>query len=150
MSGTGFAQAPDLTNGGTPNNEVTINLGATGMRGWVYHSKGDTSASRQILVTSVAAGSPADGVLAVDDVILGADGTGGTPASFTTDARKSLGHAIADAEARSPATLKLLRWRAGSTTTVSVTLQTLGAYSATAPYNCPKSKRILELAVKTL
>ena len=66
------------------------------------------------------------------------------PVAFTSDARIALGIAIGDAEATSPATLKLLRWRAGVTETVDITLQTLGAYSATAPYNCPKSAAILE------
>ena len=60
-----------------------------------------------------------------------------------SDARRSLAQAIADAEARTPATLKLLHWRAGTTTTVQLTLRTLGTYSATAPYNCPKSTQIL-------
>jgi hypothetical protein len=41
-------------------------------------------------------------------------------------------------------TLRLIRWRAGVTETVQITLQTMGAYSATAPYNCPKSAAILE------
>ena len=77
-------------------------------------------------------------------MILGADGTGANPVNFSSDARKSLAYAIADAEARSPATLKLLRWRAGVTSTVTLTLQTMGAYSATAPYNCPKSTKIFQ------
>ncbi|MGB1130018.1 MAG: DUF6288 domain-containing protein [Haloferula sp.] len=146
MVGTVLAAPPDLTSGGVPDEDpaITINLGPTGARGWVYHEKIDTSESRQILVTDVEAGSPAAGVLAVDDVILGADGTGANPGNFASDARKSLALAIADAEARSPATLKLLRWRSGSTSTVTLTLQTLGAYSATAPYSCPKSAAILQ------
>ena len=141
------AQVPDLTAGGTPTSSQYTNLGPTGLRGWMYHSGTNTGSSRQILITSVAAGSPADGLFAVDDVILGADGTGATATHFTSDARKSMGWAIADAEARDPATLSLLRWRAGTTTPVTLTLQTLGAYSATAPYNCPKSAAILELGL---
>mgnify|MGYP001812246784 CR=1 FL=1 len=146
LAGSALAAPPDLTSGGVPNEDpaITINLGPTGARGWVYHEKIDTSESRQILVTDVEAGSPAAGALAVDDVILGADGTGANPGNFSSDARKSLALAIADAEARNPATLKLLRWRSGSTSTVTLTLQTLGAYSATAPYSCPKSAAILQ------
>jgi hypothetical protein len=148
-SGThGLAAPPDLTAGGVPNNTRTINLGPTGMRGWVYHVNSggisaNTGESRQIQVTAVDSGSPAAGVLAKDDVILGANGTGADPAVFSSDARKGLGLAIADAEARNPATLKLLRWRSGTTTTVQITLRTMGAYSATAPYNCPKSSLVL-------
>jgi hypothetical protein len=143
-----MAAPPDLTDGGVPNEDpaITINLGPTGARGWVYHVKVDTSESRQILVTAVDAGSPAAGLLAAGDVILGANGTGANPSNFTSDARKSLALAIADAEVNSPAELKLLRWQPGttSTSTVTLTLQTMGAYSATAPYNCPKSTKILE------
>jgi hypothetical protein len=114
------------------------------MRGWIYHvSGGNTGESRQIRMTAVDNGSPAQGVLAANDVILGANGTGADPAPFASDARKSLALAIAEAEARNPATLKLLRWRSGTTTPVQITLRTLGAYTATAPYLCPKSTQIL-------
>jgi hypothetical protein len=139
-----IAAPPDLTSGGVPADTISFNMGATGARGWVYHTRENTSESRQIQIKSVAAGSPADGILAANDVILGADGTGATPVNFTSDARKSLGLAIGEAEARNPATLKLIRWRAGVSTVVSITLQTMGAYSATAPYNCPKSTLILQ------
>ena len=53
------AAPPDLTNGGVPGDNMTINLGPTGMRGWVYHVSHKTAESRQILVTAVATGSPA-------------------------------------------------------------------------------------------
>ncbi len=139
-----MAAPPDLTAGELRTDSTDSNLGPTGMRGWIYDINGDCFESRQILVTDVEAGSPAAGILAANDVILGADGTGAAPVNFTADARKSLGYAIGDAEARNPAILQLLRWRAGVTDTVQITLQTLGAYSATAPYNCPKSAAILE------
>jgi hypothetical protein len=144
-----FANPPDLTAGDSPTNiALDINLGPTGMRGWVYrvNAEGrtaDTSESRQILVTKVDVDSPAHGVLAVNDVILGADGTGADPVQFAFDSRRGLALAIAHAEAREPATLKLMRWRAGTTTTVEIVLRTMGAYSASAPYHCPKSSRIL-------
>lgn len=145
------AQAPDLTNGGLRTDELTWNLGPTGMSGWFYrenfsakYAGWDTDPARQIEVTQVDAGSPADGVLLVGDVILGADGAGAQPFGFTSDARKSFAYAIADAEASNPATLKLLVWRAGNISTLSITLETMGAYSATAPYNCPKSAAVLE------
>lgn len=141
------AAPPDLTSGGVPDNTRTVNLGATGARGWIYNDKRAaeiTGESRQILVTEINAGSPVDGVLAVDDVILGADGGGAIPVAFSADARRSLALAIADAEARDPGHLTLLRWRAGATTTVQITLRTMGSYSATAPYNCPKSSQILQ------
>ena len=128
---------------------VWINLGPTGVQAWVYRGieggpTADTGLSRQFQVKTIDAGSPAAGILAVDDVILGANGTGAAPVPFTSDARKSFGYAIGDAEARNPATLKLLVWRAGTTSTMTLTLRTMGAYSATAPFNCPKSAKILD------
>ena len=96
---------PDLTRStdaeGVERNQ-TYNLGATGLRGWIFlrpatHFDGlqgrTTAPSRQILVTHVGAKSPADGVMQVDDVILG---VGGKP--FTDDARKSFAVAIQEAE----------------------------------------------------
>jgi len=145
-----FAAPPDLTAGGVPSDTININLGPTGLRGWVYHVGVNTGESRQIQVQVVDTGSPADGVLAANDVILGANGTGAEVVNFTADARKSLAYAIADAETRTPATLNILRWRAGVTSTVSITLQTMGAYSATAPYNCPKSALILEQGIQKM
>ena len=146
---TSMAAVPDLTAGGVPdssnNSDWTTNLGPTGLRGWMYYTaNANTSESRQILISKVDSGSPASGTIAVNDVILGADGTGANPSNFSSDARKSLAYAIQDAEARNPATLKLLRWRSGTTSTVTITLQTMGAYTATAPYNCAKSDLILQ------
>jgi len=150
-----FAAVPDLTAGeAPPNGKVWFNLGPTGVQAWVYRGpegKGkrydptvETSESRQILVQTIAAGSPADGVLKVGDVILGANGTGAEPVAFTSDARLAFGQAIGDAEARNPGLLKMSVWRAGKTMVLAMTLRTMGAYSATAPYNCPKSAKILE------
>jgi len=139
------AQVPDLTAGGVPNDTTKYNLGPTGCQGWMYRNAGTTSQSRQVLIQIVEAGSPANGILAVDDVILGADGTGASPVAFTSDSRKALAKAIADAEARNVSgNLKLLIWRAGTTSEVSITLPFIGAYSATAPYSCPKSAAILK------
>jgi hypothetical protein len=148
---------PDLTKGETTgvDRKGTYNLGATGLRGWIYlkpdtHFDGlqgrTTGPSRQILVTHVGVKSPADGVMQVDDVILGA---GGKP--FTDDARKSIAVAIQAAETESAkGILKLTRWRAGKTEEVQLKLNVMGTYSATAPYDCPKSKRIFEEACKAL
>ena len=146
---------PDLTQSSTVDRTRTYNLGATGLRGWIYTRPANffescqgrtTTASRQILVTHVGAKSPADGVMKVDDVILGA---GGKP--FTDDARKSIAYAIQEAEKETNGgILKLTRWRAGKTEEVQLKLRVMGTYSDTAPYNCPKSKRILDEACKVL
>ena len=148
---------PDLTKGETTgvDRNGTYNLGATGLRGWIYtrpdnyldseHGR-TTTRSRQILVTHVGKNSPAYGVMEVNDVIVG---VGGKPFAF--DARQSLAKAIQDAEkTANGGILKLTRWRAGTTAEVQLKLRVMGTYAATAPYNCPKSKLIFEEACKVL
>ena len=139
---------PDLTKGDKipagANHDWT--LGATGARGWIYCDKMVTADARQIAITKVEKGSPADGILAVGDVILG---VGGKP--FSYDPRTELGKALTAAESEAGGgNLALTRWRADKTEAVVVKLPVLGTYSATAPYNCPKSKRILEQGCKAL
>lgn len=150
------AQVPDLTKDiQSIDRELTYNLGATGLRGWIYTKAADnldaaqgrtTLASRQILVTHVGTGSPADGVVKVDDVILGADGR-----LFNDDARKSFAMAIQQAETEAKGgVLKLTVSRGGQVQELSIKLAVMGTYSDTAPWNCAKSKRILEEASKVL
>ena len=141
-------EMPDFTNGDKipagANHDWT--LGATGTRGWIYCDKMVTSDARQIAITKVEKGSPADGTLAVGDVILG---VGGKP--FSYDPRTELGKALTAAETEAGAgNLRMTRWRLGKTEEVVVKLPVFGTYSATAPYNCPKSKRILEQGCKAL
>ena len=146
---------PDLTQTSAVDRALTYNLGATGLRGWIYTKPADflegvqgrtTTASRQILVTHVGDKSPADGVMKVDDVILGAGGK-----RFADDARKSIAVAIQEAEkAAHGGVLKLTRWRAGKTEEVQLKLRVMGTYSDTAPYSCLKSKLIFEDACKVL
>lgn len=131
---------PDFTQGGTAGDSHDWTLGPTGARGWIYAAKGQTANARQILVTAVAKGSPADGILDKNDVILG---VGDQP--FAGDARIAIAHAITAAEQdNAGGVLKLIRWRAGKTENVSLKLPVMGSYSATAPYDCPKSKKIFE------
>ncbi len=137
---TGSMKNIDLTKGETIPADAKHDwtLGATGASGWMYCDKLVTSDARQVAITQVEKGSPADGVLAVGDVILG---VGGKP--FSYDPRTEFGKALTAAEAVS-GKLSLTRWRAGTTEEVVVTLPVLGTYSATAPYNCEKSTKILK------
>lgn len=122
------------------------NLGATGLRGWIRCDKMVTSDARQITITKVEKGSPAEGVFSVGDVILGA---GGKP--FSYDPRTELGKALTLAESDAGnGNLSLTRLRADSSAEVVVQLPVLGTYSATAPYDCQKSKRILERGCRDL
>jgi hypothetical protein len=122
------------------------NLGPTGLRGWMFCDKLVTTDARQIYITKVEKGSPADGVFRVGDVILG---VGGKP--FSHDPRTEFGKAITAAETQAGGgRFVLTRWRAGQREEVTLRLLVLGTYSATAPYDCPKSKRILEQGCKAL
>lgn len=139
---------PDFTKGDRIPEGATHdwNLGATGARGWMFCDKLVTTDARQICVTKVEKGSPADGILAVGDVILG---VGGTP--FSSDPRTELGKALTAAESEAGGgCLSLIRWRAGQTHEVLVKLPVLGTYSATAPYDCPKSPRIFQQGCQAL
>ena len=92
----GETQIPDFT-AGAPAPEKNAHdwtLGPTGLRGWMFAEKMQTSDARQIYVTRVDKGSPADGVFNVGDVILGTDGK-----VFTDDARVAFAKAIAATEA---------------------------------------------------
>lgn len=135
---------PDLTQGGKPDNKHRWTLGATGARGWVWSryavGGSENTDARQILVTEVAKGSPADGVLQVGDVIVGINGQ-----AFDGNARILFAKALTEAETGAKrGELKLVRWRAGKTEDVRLKLKVLGTYAPTAPYDCPKSKRIFE------
>lgn len=122
---------PDFTKGDKiPEGAVhDWNLGPTGARGWMYSDKLVTTDARQILVTAVEKGSPADGILQVGDVILGVNGK-----LFSFDPRTEFGRAITRAESEEAGgVLRLLRWRDGTTTEVALKLQVLASYSPTAP-----------------
>lgn len=122
------------------------NLGPTGLRGWMFCDQLVTTDARQIAITMVDKGSPAERVVAVGDVLLG---VGGKP--FSYDPRTELGKAITVAETEAGGgNLTLTRWRAGKSEEVALKLPVLGTFSATAPYDCPKSRRIFEQGIKAL
>ena len=130
-----------------------FHLGPTGAVGWMHVSRNSmTAEARQILVTGVEAGSPADGVLEPGDLILG---VGGQP--FAGDPRKALGRAIIEAEGEG-GRLRLIRWRPvaeavprqGREESVVVKLPVLGSPAETAPYDCARTGRILDQALARL
>lgn len=136
------AQPPDLTKGDSIAADARHdwNLGATGLRGWMHSDTLVTSDARQVAVTKVEAKSPADGVIAVGDVILGVGGK-----AFSADPRTEMGQALTAAETEAGGgRLILTRWRAGKTDEVALRIPVLGSYSSTAPFDCPKSRRVLE------
>lgn len=139
---------PDFTKGDViPGNaKHDWNLGPTGLRGWMFCDRLVTTDARQIAITAVDKGSPADGLIAVGDVILGVSGK-----NFSYDPRTEFGKAITQAEsAMGDGKLVLTRWRGGQIDNVVVTLPVMGSFSPTAPYDCPKSQRILKNGLKAL
>ena len=139
---------PDFTKGGTipAGAKHDWNLGPTGLRGWMFCDKMVTSDARQIAITKVEKGSPADGILAVGDVLLGVGGK-----AFFYDPRTEFGKAITAAESEAGGgKLTLTRWRSGKSDEVVVKLPVLGSYGVTAPFDCAKSKHILEQGCKAL
>ena len=134
------APMPDLTKGGAKDDKHDWDLGPTGARGWIWGRSLETTDSRQILITKVDKGSPADGVLQVGDVILGAGDK-----VFTEDVRKSFGRAIGEAEKdENKGILKLVRWRKGKRQDVQIKLPVMGSYTKRAPFGCPKSAKIVD------
>ena len=141
------AVVPDFTKGDKPpeGGPHDMTLGPTGLRGWIYAEKLETTLARQIYITQVDKESPAK-VLRQGDVILGIDGK-----EFDSDARIAIGKAITEAEKEAnQGKLRLLAWRAGKRATVELKLPIMGEYSATAPYNCPKSSRIYDQGCQSL
>jgi autotransporter-associated beta strand protein len=133
----------------------TYNLGATGLRGWIHlnNDRGDdtgtygfmTETSRQILVTTAEA--PGNANLTKHDIILGVTATSGIAVPvFTSDCRKAMGVAIGEAERKNPAILRVKRWRDGVTSDVEILMDSLGSYSQTTPFSCPKSDAIITKA----
>ncbi|MCF7956856.1 MAG: DUF6288 domain-containing protein [Phycisphaerae bacterium] len=160
----------DLTKVILEDTKDTYYLGPIGARGWIqkistlatpddYEGFFSNDIARQILITAVEKGSPADGVLEVGDVILG---TGKT--HFSSNARKAIADAIDDAEKeKNKGILRLLRWRpdspdkedatvrsAGKRMWVKLQLKVIGTYSNTAPCNCPKSEAIIKQTAEVI
>ncbi len=155
------AELTPMPYAGIRNWHITQNLGPTGARGYIQGHDGHSRDSREILIKSIEPGSPADGILEPYDLILGASVPPETPASswtsapelkaFDSDARLSIARAITWAESdRGKGELKLLRMRNGKTETITIQLPVMGTYSDTAPFNCPKSAKIVENAAAIL
>jgi len=73
QSGNTEDRIPDFTKGDLIPEGYTHdwNLGPTGLRGWMFSQRLETSQARQIKITQVEKKSPADGLIQEGDVILG-------------------------------------------------------------------------------
>ena len=103
-------------------------LGPTGLLG--------VTSPTDIKITKVQAGSPADGKIQVGNVIVGAGGN-----LFKENTRRQLADAIDQAETEEAKGILTLTLEGGKK--VDLQLKVLGSYSATAPYNCPKTDAII-------
>ncbi len=128
--------APNVTP--IPARSFDYNLGPTGARGWFHGINSHTRDSREIFVKSIEPQSPADGVLLPGDMIVGVFGE-----RFDVDARRTFGEAIVKVEA-ADGKLPLLIVRDGKKHAATIAIEPMGAYAPTAPYDCPKTARILE------
>lgn len=133
----------DFTKGEKPGQETDWNLGPTGARGYMQGFNHESRVTRQIYITFVEAGSPADGILREGDVILGVEGR-----KFTSDARRRFAEALVRAESEEAnGQFSVMRWRENKTENVIIPIKVMGAYSPTTPWNCPKNERILDDAL---
>ncbi|MCE9611143.1 MAG: DUF6288 domain-containing protein [Chthoniobacter sp.] len=103
-------------------------LGPTGLFG--------VTSPKDIRITKVQPGSPADGKVKVDDVIVAAGGI-----AFKEDTRPRFAAAIDEAESGKAKGILSLTLKDGSK--VNLQLKVLGSYSDTAPYRCSKTDTII-------
>ncbi len=102
-------------------------LGPTGMNGWIL---GDA-----LVVREVENGSPADGIVMPNDMLLAvnAEALGEVPL-------QTLGEQVELSEQSGTMTVTLMR--SGKPMTVTLAIRKLGAFGPQAPYSCAKSRAI--------
>ncbi len=128
---------PALAGKKTPKGQV---LAPTGFKGILLPSWPNKPV--EIKVTSIEEGSPSSGSgLKPGDVIVGIGSE-----KFKEDPRPAMAKAIDIGEANGGILPLLLK----TGKKVNIQLANLGSYSATAPYNCAKTDKIIEQAVEAL
>jgi Family of unknown function (DUF6288) len=113
----------------------TFQLGPTGLIG--------SLSKNTAKVTKVEKGSPADGKIKVGDEIIGAG-----EKNFKSDVRQELAAVIDKAETEQGGGKLTLNLKGNKK--VDLQLAVLGSYSATAPYDCPKSQAIITRAAEAI
>ena len=116
-------------------------MGPTGLWGQVYSRKMEEGASRdarQFRITKVESGSPAEGIIKIGDVVIGAEGK-----DFDSDARKLLAAAIQKAE-ETNGKLSLKIWRDGSVSNQTLTLKVMGKFDPSNPLNCAYTDAVID------
>jgi len=107
-------------------------LGPTGLTGYYL--------GPNIMVSAVAPGSPADGVIKLGDALIGANGR-----RFETETvRRILGEEIDKSQLpRNKGKLSLTLVSDRELKDVALRLETLPAYSDSSPYDCPRAAKLL-------
>jgi len=124
-----------------------INMGPTGARG--------TLTEEAFVVKYLFAKSPADGVLQLEDEVLGANGKTFSKHSFAKGVHgidgpiRDLGLAIEDSEG-SDGVLKLMLRRGGKDMAVDLQLEKLGRFAEGFPVNCAKTALLKDRAYRYL
>ncbi len=124
-----------------------FNFGPTGVTGWFY--------DREFVINGLDKGSPADGILKMNDRIRAVNGRrfkGSGHDSFRddeNDPRRVLGYGITEAEAGN-GKLTVTVWRGGKEVDLTIKLPVTGPYAPLWPYNCKKSAKILKDACQWL
>jgi sialate O-acetylesterase len=114
-----------------------LHLGPTGLWG--------APSGPNLYVDKITPGSPADGKVFVGDMIYGVNGTEFGPEPDDKYHQLAAGIARAESEAGGGTMIVNIR-RKGKLIEVPIELEFMGSYSATSPWNCEKSERIIEKA----
>ncbi len=137
-----------------PDGNWLLNLGPTGIRARIYPERPNLLVVKYVFQDAL---SPAKGKVAIDDVIAGANGRKfSTPHRFGRNLpagggwdgplMELAGH-IEDSQGSKDGVLQLIVWpkgNAGQEKTVGIPLRKVGRFAPTFPYDCPRSKRMLE------
>jgi hypothetical protein len=124
-----------------------FNFGPTGVTGWFYE--------RDFVINGLDKGSPADGILKMNDRIRAVNGRrfkGSGAENFKddeNDPRRVLGYGITEAEA-GDGKLTVTVWRGGKEVDLTIQLPVTGPYAPLWPYDCKKSAKILKDACQWL
>ena len=126
----------------TRSGRATFPLGITGAH--LREMRGQSATT----VEAIDGESPADGVLELGDIIVGASGH---LFPEDDDPRIPLGYALADAQTEAKQGILILNAvRSGKLTEVKIDVGVQGNFSSTWPYGCAKSKAITDAAASYL
>lgn len=120
-----------------PGKDQVLELGSTGIRGRVSTSRTSTEAAREITIEAV----PRECGLSPGDILCGVGDK-----RFDGDARRRLGEALAAAE-EGDGRLTVLRRRGDAVDSVTLSVPTLGAWPALAPWNGAQGQSVLAQAL---